>query len=510
MTIAQNSLLVRFFIAVWTTLRDAWYASAPGRLAAWMGGGIRATVAGSGLCQFLWRDGAVTRSWPGSLSCTFFTAVLNLPCALFKWLYKIGKGVWDSSFVLRFFSALGGSSFVFLGLFLLVMLIAPHAVWNNAYAFLGAATVFALFSFGSGKYVKHRIELERLGPYYLLFLGFIVYGFLGSLSPSLSLRFFLFHMAAFLIVALTVSAVQKKEQLQLILVLVAAGLTVASLYGCYQGYLGVEVVASQQDMTVNVGMPGRIYSFFDNPNNFAEILAMFIPFMLALFLNAKTWRGKLLAVFALVPCLSAIGLTLSRSSWIGLVIAVVVFLLLQNWRFLPLFVVLGLCALPLLPESIMNRILTIGNMNDTSTRYRFAIYGATENLMRDYGLRGVGLGNDVMTQVFQVYPTMFDGNYPIHTHNNYLQMWGELGLLGGLSYIAVILAQLKAGVKAFYSSADRAVKNILSAAIGSFCGILVIGVAEYTWFYARNMFFWWFLFGVIAACIKLLRVRKEK
>ena len=32
---------------------------------------------------------------------------------------------------------------------------------------------------------------------------------------------------------------------------------------------------------------------------------------------------------------------------------------------------------------------------------------------------------------------------------------------------------------------------------------MVVGLAEYTWFYPRNMFIYWFLFGVIAACIKL-------
>ena len=47
-----------------------------------------------------------------------------------------------------------------------------------------------------------------------------------------------------------------------------------------------------------------------------------------------------------------------------------------------------------------------------------------------------------------------------------------------------------------------------SAAVGGFCGSLVIGLAEYTWYYPRNMFTWWFLFGVIAACIKLVRLER--
>ena len=98
---------------------------------------------------------------------------------------------------------------------------------------------------------------------------------------------------------------------------------------------------------------------------------------------------------------------------------------------------------------------------------------------------------------------MFDGNFPIHTHNNYLQMWAETGLLGALSFLAMLVYQLKAGTKAFLRCADQRVRNLLAAALAGFCGILLISVAEYTWFYARNMFTYFFLFGVIAACIKL-------
>ncbi|MEG0765088.1 MAG: O-antigen ligase family protein [Pseudoflavonifractor sp.] len=509
MYLAQNSVVLGIFIALWGVLRDAWQGSLLGRVFARIGTAICRGVAGSRICDLVWRESRVMRGWRESYACRIFTALINLPCTLVKWIYTRFKVVFDGSLGFRIASAIGGASFVFVGFSMLLMLVAPHAKWNNAYTLLCMEGLFLVFLAGCATRPKYRLELDQLGPYYLLFVGFVGCAFLGSLSSGLSMRFFIFHVIAILLTIFTVSTIRKREQLQLVLVLVAAGMTVAAIYGCYQGIVGVPVVANQQDLILNEGMPGRVFSFFDNPNNFAEILVMLMPFLLALFLNADTWRGKALAVVAMVPCVAAIGFTLSRSGWIGLALAVAVFLVLQNWRLLPLMLVLGIAAIPFLPESILNRILTIGNPDDSSTKYRFAIYGATANLMRDYGVRGVGLGSDVMAQVFKVFPTMFDGNYPIHTHNNYLQMWGELGLFGGISYVALIFAQLKAGVKSFYGSKDKKLKNILAAALGAFCGILVIGVAEYTWFYVRNMFVWWFLFGVIAACVKLARAKKE-
>ena len=88
-------------------------------------------------------------------------------------------------------------------------------------------------------------------------------------------------------------------------------------------------------------------------------------------------------------------MTYSRSSWLGLALAAVIFLALMDWRFLPAMLVVGGCAIPFLPRSILNRILTIGNMKDSSARYRIAIYEDTARLLKDYGVTGVGLGSDV-------------------------------------------------------------------------------------------------------------------
>ena len=509
MSITENSILLRWLAGVWAVLTGAWRESGLGRFFRGCEHAVRRWAEGSGIWQFVWRDGTLPRVWPESISCRLFTGILNIPCAIAKWIYRVGKGMWDGSLAFRFVSALGGASFVFLGLLMLVMLIVPHSYWNNAYGLLGAVGVTALFVLGSAARPRHRLEADRLGPYMLFYLILLFYALVGSLSTSLSMRYFLFHVTSFLLVLLVVSSVQKYEQLRLVVALAVAGLVIASLYGCYQSYVGVEIVASQQDMSVNEGMPGRIYSFFDNPNNFAEILAMLIPLDIALFLGAKTWRGRFWSLAALVPCLISIGATYGRASWIGLAFAVLVMVALENWRLIPVALVLGVCAIPFLPETIYNRILTIGNMQDSSTRYRFSIYEATSNLMKDYWYRGVGLDPQVMQRVFQTYPTMFDGSYPIHTHNNYLQMWGETGILGLIAYVGVLLYGLKTGVKQFYKTMDKRVRHMLAASIGALCGIMVISVAEYTWFYPRNMFVYWFLFGVIFTCIKLGRSEQQ-
>lgn len=500
--VATGSLLCRWLVSLWNTLRATWHASAVGGWFHRRRTDLQRAGANSQVVDVVVRDGAMTKAWQSSLFGRLFVGLWNLPVRLLKGLYRALSGLWNGSLAFRGLAALGRSAAALVGLFTLWMLVSPHEAWNNIYGFLAAVAIFALYCVGCADRGR-SLEVGRFGPYFAFYAVFITLGLVGSFSRSLSLRFFLFHLTCFLLAVVTVSAVREYRQLKTLLILAGIGLAAASLYGCYQGYIGVEVVASQQDMTLNKDMPGRIYSFFDNPNNFAEVLVMFFPLVGALTLNARGWRGRLCGLVALGLGAAAIGMTYSRSSWLGLALAAVIFLALMDWRFLPAMLVVGGCAIPFLPRSILNRILTIGNMKDSSARYRIAIYEDTARLLKDYGVTGVGLGSDVTRRVFLHYPTLYDGNYPIHTHNNYLQMWAEIGIFGLLAYLGLMVVQVRESLRAF-RKADKQLRRILAAALGGLVGLLAIGLVEYTWFYPRNMFLFWILFAVIASAVKLI------
>lgn len=508
MAIVQNSICVQFFLTLWLTLKTTLCTTWPGSRTARCWKGLEETLdrglSGSLLVQSLSRESGLDRAWPDSLTSRILSQLGQILFAPVRTAYRMAPGWWEGSLLLRLMGWLSRRTAALLGLLALVMLVIPHARWNNLYGFLGAAAITAMFVVGTG---SGRIQPESglTGPHLPAFFLFVLTAFAGSLSISLSLRFFLFHLTGFCFAVLMVSSVQQIRQVQHAAAIGLAGLFVSCVYGCIQGIRGVAVVVSQQDIYLNAGMPGRVYSFFDNPNNFAEIIVMILPLGLALLLNARTRPGRVVCLVCLGVGLAAIGYTYSRSGWLGLALAVFVFLALLDRRMIPLAMVAAVLAIPLLPRTILNRFLTIGDLRDTSTRYRFTIYEASGTLLQDYWFQGVGLGSDVMSQAFQSYPPMFDGNHPVHTHNNYLQMVAELGLAGGLVYLSLVLAQVRGGIRSFYTTTDPRLRSLLAASVGGFCGILLIGIAEYTWFYPRNMFLFWFLFGIIGACIKLAK-----
>ena len=71
----------------------------------------------------------------------------------------------------------------------------------------------------------------------------------------------------------------------------------------------------------------------------------------------------------------AMAMTYSRASWVGFACALVVLVFLWRPRLLPPFLLLCCLAVPLLPDTVWNRILTIGNTSDSSTADRFPLCG---------------------------------------------------------------------------------------------------------------------------------------
>ena len=463
---------------------------------------------GSKICSFFWRDGRLAGIWKSSALCAFLTVLANLPASVLTWVHESIRPQWDGSAALRATSVLGGNTPALVGLLLMAAMVIDHSRWDNMYAFVGVLLVFVLFVLAGSHRKGQRFDVASVGPYVILNMAVICFSVVISQDVGGSLRFLVFQFTAFLILLLVVSSVENYRQLQILVALVLIGITVAALYGCWQGIIGVEVKASQTDMTLelNQGMPGRIYSFFDNPNAFAGILVMAMPLTYASTLNAKTWYGRAAALISFALCGLALAQTYSRAGWIGFAVTVVVFVLFWNWRLIPLLFVLGLCCIPILPASIFNRILSIGSSSqDGSMSYRMMIYQATLRLLKEYALQGAGLGSTVLHSTFQTFPPMDNGAYPVHTHNLFLQVWAETGILGLVTFLGAMIHQCKRAVKTCAAPADRRVKLLLGAAVAGICGILVMGLAEYVWFYTRSLYLFWFVFAVMVSGIKIAR-----
>lgn len=502
MTLIRESFAYRLCLA----LAAVYENSALHRLLAALGRWCNRQIDGSAVLRPLCREGAAARAWRDSLLCRLLSCLVNLPARLLHKLYAALPLTFEDSFFARLAFSMGWETAVAQSWLIMLLWCIPYAYWNNAYSLMGFALLLMLFYAGAMRREDFRLDMGAVGFYPVVLFGAVALSVFTSYAPSLSLRFLFYHLSAALCVVVTVSAVRHVEDLKRLAAGGAVCVLVSSLYGVYQRIQGVEVNRSNVDLKVNAGMPGRVESYFDNANTFCEVLLLLLPLVIALILCSKHLYSKLIAGGIVAVGVAAAGMTYSRASWIGLACAMAVMVFLWKPRLIPLCAVLCVLCIPLLPTTIWNRILTIGNFSDSSTLNRLPTLRAAVEVIASRPIRGVGLGTAV-PKAFIADWNLYHADFPyVHSHNFYLEVWLQTGIVGVVSFVSAMLWNIKQAARTVRHCAPSAARTITCAAASALCGAMVCGLADYLWNYPRVMVIFWFVFAVSLAGAKLCRL----
>lgn len=501
MTLLRESNLYRLYLLALAVYRDSVLHRLLERAGGWCGRQIDESRVLAPLC----REGAAARAWPDSLLCRLLSFLADLPARLLRGLYGLLRPTLEDSFFARLAFTLGDETAAAQSWMILLLWIIPFSRWNNAYSLMAFAFLLLLFHAGAMHRTDVRLNVGDIGFFPLVLFGSMFLAVAFSRSRTLSTRFLIYHISAALCVLVTVSAVRHMEDLKRLAAGAGGCVLVSSLYGVVQRLQGVEVNASYVDLELNEGMPGRVFSFFDNPNTFAEVLILLLPLVLALALCSKGLWGRLLAFGVFAAGVAALLMTYSRASWVGFAVSMAVLVFLWRPRLLPLFFLLCCLAVPFLPATVWNRILTIGNLSDSSTASRFPLYEAALRVIRKVPVSGAGLGTAAVQRYIRLH-NLYKGNSPfVHAHNFYLQVWLEAGLLGVVSFVAAMLWNIKRAARAARHCGDSAARTIACGAAAALCGAMVCGLADYLWNYPRVLCIFWFVFAMALSAVKLCR-----
>lgn len=349
---------------------------------------------------------------------------------------------------------------------------------------------------------KRTLKFDTLDVSVLIFLLFIVLGGLFSVNRTESAKsaavFFVLGLSYFIIVNL----VRSRQLVQKIMRVLVFDLAVCSLIGLYQNFFAASQ-SKWHDSELFSEIGTRVISTFENPNVFGEYLIMTIPLLVALLLVKNKVKYKMALFAGLALSLGALVFTWSRGAWLGFLFAVLVFFLIYSRKSLVLYCA-GLLAVPFasffLPESIMTRISSIGNMKDTSTSYRVYIWEGVVNMIRNFFASGIGIGTGAFTSVYPEYTLAGIETAP-HSHHLFLQILVEMGVFGLLVFLAVLLIYLQKQFTFVLKSRNK--WDILcSSAV--FCGILAVliqGFTDYVWYNYRVYGLFWIMIAYGSAII---------
>lgn len=179
---------------------------------------------------------------------------------------------------------------------------------------------------------------------------------------------------------------------------------------------------------------------------------------------------------AIMPVLVvALLLSFTRTAIVGVAAGVGALFLLKDKRLLLVLPVVGLLVLGLAPTAVANRVSSIVDLQDVTSRDRLAMLAAGTAIVRDHPLTGVG--PDQIKAVYPAYrvPWAVNPTNP-HLHNVPMQIAAERGL-PALAVWLWFVGALLAGLWRLYRAGRHL--TLTTAAFGAVVAMLAAGLFEY-------------------------------
>jgi len=286
----------------------------------------------------------------------------------------------------------------------------------------------------------------------LVFLGWSLFTAAFALNPyetwKIGRQWLVATLFFFLIVQLAITSTQRR---QVLIALFSAAFLVAIL-GISQHLFGLSVIPQLAPPAANFG----------NKNMAVHFIVLLFPVGAFLFLTTKNNTTAWGASLMLSLIVTYLIYTQTRAGWLTVTCQCLLFAILckttrlslaplwsnqKKWAaFVGLLVVLTMMNIG--PDGFFLGYKTIGLRAASiasaqgSNQVRFAIWADTLALIQQHPLIGVGLGNlkvhfpSVQKESLSLYT-----QYLKDAHNDYLQIWAELGLIG-LTLFACLIASL--------------------------------------------------------------------
>jgi len=346
---------------------------------------------------------------------------------------------------------------------------------------------------------------EGIGIGFFLLLLFV--SSLFSFSPLKSLMVWAMYLVFAGFFFVIVNTVRTKEQVTALLrVFVIAGAFVA-IYGVLQYIFGWNTSNAWIDEEMFEEATMRAYSTMENPNVLGEYLLLLIPLAAVFFLKkgGTCWEKILYIGIFVVACVCMI-FTQSRGCWLGLLFAAAIFVTFYNgklWALAPF----ALLALPfVIPQTMIDRMMSVGNLGDSSTSYRVFIWKGSFRMLRDFWIGGIGMGEGAFRAIYPLYS--YSGIIAPHAHNTFLQLVVEGGigmLVIFLGMMITFLKKVSAVIKGFCKNNVECLSAL--AICAGVCGFLLQSMFDYTFYNYRMMAMF---FMILALGISLVACKGEE
>ena len=241
---------------------------------------------------------------------------------------------------------------------------------------------------------------------------------------------YLKYVVVYLVVLNNFRTVEKLKRLTMAFALSFLWIVGAGLYnygvGDYNTVGGLAALGNRQHNVIGLIMGGTF------------------PFLLLASRRDDRPIRKALSIGLILLGLFAIFMTLSRGTWLGVLVTFLIWGAYQNWKWmLALSMVFVLSVFSFGPESIARRAELLDNQIGTASG-RTPIWEAAVDLIKERPLFGYGYGPQIFSQIYEKerpsHPVP-EANVP-HEHNLFLALLIQNGIVGLLLYLWIFFGVL--------------------------------------------------------------------
>lgn len=356
-----------------------------------------------------------------------------------------------------------------------------------------------------------RFTLKNIPPYKIpnlpviaLFLIISLASIFYSLDRLVSLREWVRIASFFTIYLLVFDFIRSgKIKLKFIQKTLLASAIIPSIFGFWQ-------IFTETGFKDEAGFT-RIYGSFAHPNAFSYFLVIILTLLIYFFIIAESRKAKRWYLSSILLGITLLVFTYSRGAWLAFLIILLLFGLLKYRKLLfksLIIVVLSTLLLwgidnffqknynfsPLLNFAPSRRLIETFSLQPyTSSFWRIELWQEMIDVFWKRPILGHGLGS------FEEEALKQRGFYAgsLEAHNDFLHLSVELGIIGLVSYILLILIVLKNIIKIYRKTEDKNFKIFILSFLCLFISLFLVSSVENI---LRNTIVQW-CFWAWAGCV---------
>lgn len=397
--------------------------------------------------------------------------------------------------------------YFFLCTYIVTLPIIPSVTKNKYVHFIPDILLLLIFSLFLLKLASNKKNLNEffknlkdflkdyLGISFVLFflvMGIsVIYSYDKNISISESLRF-LSYILLFFIVKFEI---KDKRQVHGLIDSYIFVIIIVCVYGLIQNFTGFGLDNKFVYQSATGVIKEKVFSFLENPNNLGAFLVIgFFPIFM-LMLQEKKIGKKLLYLFINIIMLINVILTISRNSLIAIAIGIIVISIFYSWK--AIIALGGLSVLFMMIPQVSTRLKSV--FLASSNADRISLWKVALKMIKDHPILGVGNGNyiSLYDSYVKKYPELRYSNF-VHfpSHNSYLKVASELGLVGISVFVFILICSLKKIIHVIKYYNDPYFQKFYIGFLASTIAFYFMNISDNLFFFPKTTCYFWIFIAI--------------